>query len=148
LGNIIVTGLNNYGMPFIRYDTGDMGVLLHKNGGVVQFKKIVGRNQDYILSKDNQKVYLTALIFGQHLRAFKNIIQWQIVQNSIGLIELKIIRGKYFSQDDEFELRYNLEKSAKIDITFKYVPIIPRTKRGKHLFLIQNIKSERDDVNI
>lgn len=140
IGKIIVTGFNNHGMPFIRYDTGDMGELLYKNGGLVHFKKIVGRNQDYILSSDNQKIYLTALIFGQHLHAFKNIIQWQIVQNSIGLVELKVIKRKGFSNEDEIEIRANFEGVAKVSVTFKYVESIPLTKRGKHLFLIQNIK--------
>ncbi|WP_194091525.1 phenylacetate--CoA ligase family protein [Vibrio hibernica] len=127
-------------MPFIRYDTGDMGELLFKNGGQVKFKKIVGRNQDFILSSDNQKVYLTALIFGQHLKAFKNIVQWQIVQNHIGIVELNIVKGQSFGCEDESEIINNFKSSAKITVIFKYVEEIPLTKRGKHLFLIQNIK--------
>lgn len=142
-GRVIATGFNNHGMPFIRYDTGDLGELLYKNEGAVHFKKVVGRNQDYILSSDSQKVYLTALIFGQHLRAFKNIIQWQIVQNVIGLVELRVIKGKGFSDDDECEIISNFKRVAKILVSFEYVENIPLTSRGKHLFLIQNIKLKR-----
>lgn len=139
IGNIIVTGFNNHGMPFIRYDTGDMGELLYKNGGTVKFKKILGRNQDYIISKDNQKVFLTALIFGQHLKAFKNMNQWQLLQNQIGKVEIKIIKGNLYTKQDELEILNNFQSVADIELIFKYVETIPLTKRGKHLFLIQNI---------
>lgn len=141
IGNIIVTGFNNYGMPFIRYDTGDIGELLYRNGGEVHFKKIHGRSQDFIISKDYQKVYLTALIFGQHLRAFKNIIQWQLEQNIAGEVIIKIIRNEEYSSEDELEIIKNFQSVAEFELIFEYVDDIPLTKRGKHLFLLQNIES-------
>lgn len=141
IGNIIVTGFNNYGMPFIRYDTGDMGEVSYRNGGIIHFKDIHGRNQDYIVSKDNQKVFLTALIFGQHLRAFKNITKWQLFQNIIGKVQINIVKGDSYSSLDENEITKNFKNVINIDISFHYVDKIPLTKSGKHLFLIQNLKS-------
>jgi len=140
IGSIIVTGFNNYGMPFIRYDTGDLGEVYYRNGGEIHFKKIVGRNQDYILSKENQKVYLTALIFGQHLKAFKNIEQWQLKQDVVGEVVISIIKGSSYSENDEKEIINNFQSVANIDLYFNYVKDIPLTKRGKHLFLIQNVE--------
>ena len=144
VGNIIVTGFNNYGMPFIRYDTGDMGEVHYRNGGVIHFKKIVGRNQDYIISKDNQKVFLTALIFGQHLKAFKHIIQWQLKQNKIGEVEISIVKNRLYGNVDEHEILNNFQSVTDIDLIFNYVDDIPLTKRGKHLFLIQNIGNKNE----
>jgi phenylacetate-CoA ligase len=144
IGNIIVTGFNNYGMPFVRYDTGDMGELIYRNGGEVHFKKIHGRNQDYIISKDKQKVYLTALIFGQHLEAFKSIKQWQLRQDDIGIISIYIIKQDNYTFDNEKEILNNFQSVADIDLIFNYVDNIALTKRGKHLFLIQNIGKNND----
>jgi len=144
VGSIIVTGFNNHGMPFIRYDTGDMGELLYRNGGAVHFKKILGRNQDYIISKDNQKRFLTALIFGQHLKAFENINQWQLLQNEVGKVFINIVKGNLYTNEDELEILSNFQNVADIDLCFKYVENIPLTKRGKHLFLIQNIGKDSE----
>ncbi len=140
VGNIIATGFNNKGMPFIRYKTGDLGELTYRNGGVVKFKSIYGRSQDFILSKKRQKIYLTALIFGQHLKAFANITKWQIEQEEIGLIKIRIIKGRNYSYIDEKEIEEKIKSATEIDIIFEYVDNIDQTKRGKHLFLIQKIK--------
>lgn len=140
VGNIVTTGFNNHGMPFIRYQTGDLGELSYRKGGVVRLKTIYGRSQDFIISKERQKIYLTALIFGQHMRAFANIAKWQIVQNSIGTIEIKIIKGNNYSTDDEKEILDKIKRVSDLDISFDYVKSIPITGRGKHLFFVQNIK--------
>ncbi|WP_157806463.1 AMP-binding protein [Vibrio salilacus] len=140
VGNIVVTGFNNLGMPFIRYDTGDMGELAYRNGGTVHFNKIQGRNQDYIISKDNQKIFLTALIFGQHMTAFKNIKQWQLAQNEKGKVIINIVRGDGFTIEDELNILVNFNNVADIELSFNYVDHIKMTNRGKHLFLVQNIK--------
>ncbi len=140
VGNIVTTGLINKGMPLIRYRTGDLGELKYKNGGIVHFSKIYGRSQDYILSKNNEKVYLTALIFGQHLKAFSNIVKWQIIQNEIGKITISVLKGRNYSKEDETDIINKITNVTEVEISFDYVNDIPRTKRGKHLFLVQNIR--------
>ncbi|MEE9361046.1 MAG: hypothetical protein V3U92_00445 [Cellulophaga sp.] len=140
IGNIVATGFINTGMPFIRYRTGDLAKIVSRNGGVVQLKPIYGRLQDYIISKNNVKTYLTSLIFGQHFQAFSNIEKWQIIQDKANKIEILIIKGANYSQNDELEIYDKIRKVVALEITFKYVNSIPITKGGKHLFLKQNIK--------
>lgn len=140
-GNIVVTGFNNKGMPFIRYRTEDIGELAYKNLGIVHFSKIIGRSQDFIHSSDNQKISISALTSWQHFTAFANISKWQIIQNQLGVIDILIIRGKNFSKVDEQEINDKIKKIIRIEIVFKYVDYIPRTNGGKHLFLIQNVKN-------
>ncbi|WP_405397972.1 hypothetical protein [Maribacter sp. Asnod2-G09] len=140
VGNIITTGFINYGMPFIRYKTGDLGKLVYRNGGIVHFSEIYGRTQDYIISKENQKVYLTALIFGQHLKAFAKIKKWQIRQNTIGEINFHIVKDINYSKSDELDILEKINSVTNVEISFKYVDSIQTTKSGKHLFLLQEIK--------
>lgn len=140
VGNIVVTGFNNRGMPFIRYDTGDMGEVAYRNGGIIHFNKIHGRNQDYIVSKNNQRVFLTALIFGQHLKAFRNIKQWQLLQYEIGKVDINIVRGEGYTMEDELDIIEKFSRVTDVDLNFNYVECIQMTNRGKHLFLIQKIK--------
>lgn len=144
-GEIIVTSFCNMGMPFIRYKTGDRGMVSDKIGGIVYFSKILGRTQDYVISKDNHKVFLTALIFGQHLKAFKKISKWQLIQNEIGKLTIKIVKFGDFSQEDEYEIQTKIQNIANIELNFDYVDELPLTQSGKHMFLIQNIKELSND---
>lgn len=139
-GEIVVTSFCNKGMPFIRYKTGDYGIVSDKIGGIVSFSQILGRTQDYVISKDKHKVFLTALIFGQHFKAFKKISKWQLIQNEIGKLTIKIVKLGDFSQKDENEIQEKIQNVADIELNFDYVNDLPLTKNGKHMFLIQNIK--------
>lgn len=139
IGKIVVTGFNNFGMPFVRYDTGDLGELIKRNRGFVKFRAIHGRSQDYLLTSDLQKVYLTALIFGQHLHAFKNIKKWQLYQDEPGKVVIRIVKGDYYTKDDEDEIKVNFSKVSGFILIFDYVDFISSTVSGKHLFLKQNV---------
>ena len=139
-GEIVSTSFCNRGMPFIRYKTGDRGVVSYRNGGVVHFKKIQGRTQDYIICKGNQKIFLTALIFGQHFKAFRKISKWQLIQNEIGKVTIKIVKLEGYLQEDENEINEKIQDVANIELNFDYVNEISLTQRGKHLFLIQNVR--------
>lgn len=71
-------------MPFIRYKTGDIGVRTKKRCNCGRnyplLSRIEGREQEYILTKDDKIVSLTGLIFGLHFSAFEKIKQMQLVQ--------------------------------------------------------------------
>ena len=139
-GEIIATSINNYAQPFIRYKTSDRAKVSWRKGGIVKFEKILGRTQDYILDKNNNKHYLTALIFGQHFRAFKSIKHWQIIQEMPGSIEINIVKGDDYTNSDEKEIENKIQSIAEIDIKFNYTENISLTRSGKKLFLIQKCK--------
>ena len=140
IGEIVVTGFYNYAMPFIRYKTGDLGLFNGNTNGIVRLGKIIGRAQDYVYTKDGLKIALTALIFGQHYQAFKNIRKWQLQQDIPGKLVIRIIRNEKFTLDDEMEIRRKFKDICDVDIKFEYVDFIPLTLRGKFRFLIQNIQ--------
>ena len=132
VGRIVVTSYYNEAMHFIRYDTGDLaeygGI---DNNGWVTLNSIIGRQQDYIYDKDNNKIIVTALVFGQHLNAFKNIKKWQIEQEKLGEVFVNIIKGENYSITDECEIREKLFEKWGIIGRFSYVESIPLTARGK-----------------
>lgn len=139
-GEIVVTGFSHIGMPFIRYRTGDLAVYGGKNKfGEVILSNLLGRDVDFIYNKNDEKIYLVGFIFGGHIKAFNYIQSWQIIQNEKGKVILLIIKLKGFTIHIEKQI-YDLFKNKEIDITIQYVDAIPKTKRGKRKFLIQNIK--------
>lgn len=142
MGEIVVTSFYNKIMPFIRYKTGDYAVVGENNKDYMILDNIMGRTQDYIYNKDGEKVLLTALIFAQHFKALGNIAKWQIIQNEIGIITMKIIKGKNYTIDDEHEIENLFKNKGNTSIKFEYVNEIETTKRGKSKLLIQNIKND------
>jgi len=140
IGSLVVTGFNMYGLPFIRYKTGDLAVYGGEtNYGETILTELLGRDSDFIFDKDSKKIYLVGLIFGAHMHAFDCINTWQIVQDMIGSITLKIVKGVDYNQATEKELQ-TFFASNNLDLVIEYVPSIEKTKRGKQKFLIQNIK--------
>jgi phenylacetate-CoA ligase len=146
-GRIVATGFDNKIMPFIRYDTGDLGVLSGMTACKCGFKgisleRIVGRGHDIIVLSDGTRVSLTAFIFGQHLEAFKRIREMQVFQDTIGEIELRIVRNAAFTQKDEESTKRTLMKSVnhKINIRFNYVDSLEKTSRGKNIFFVSRLK--------
>ena len=139
-GEVIVTGFNNLAMPFIRYRTGDRAIYGGRNNKCIILNKVLGRNQDYVYDTNITKYALTAVVFGQHFNSFKNIKKWQIIQNVPGEVDIYLIKGENYSENDEQEIFSKFLKNANIKVNFKYIESIELTQRGKHKFLIQNIR--------
>lgn len=145
-GEIIGTGFNNYAMPLIRYNTNDVGKMLNKKCSCCReyplFEYIEGRTQDFVFTKNNSKITLRGLIFRQHINAFSRIKDFQVIQEKKGELIFKIVKSSQFNSTDELEI-LNIVQSIthnQLDIVFDYVDFISKTERGKHRFLIQNLK--------
>jgi len=148
LGELVTTGFNNYACPFIRYRTGDLGSYSGESTctcgrAYPRLATVEGRAQDLVVMADGRRVTLTALIFGQHFTAFAHIRAMQLLQNTPGFVEVRVVRGGEYRSQDELEIRTKMEAAAAggLKTTFSYVDEIPRTRRGKHRFLIQEIQS-------
>ena len=141
MGEIIVTTLHSYAMPFIRYKTGDYAIYGGKDNHGIILNEILGRTQDYIINRNNDKVLLTALIFAQHFKALGHIKQWQIEQFTGGEIIIHIVKSFNYSNTDEAEIVSLFEKVGNVSVILDYTDNIKLTKRGKSLMLIQHIKN-------
>lgn len=139
VGEITVTGFNILGMPFIRYKTGDLAVY----GGETEYgetilKELLGRTRDFLYSDDGQKVYALALLFDAgNLNLLDYIKAWQIEQDEEGVVIIRIIKDDSYTDAIEKEL-VEVFKYKNISINIEYVSDIPKTRRGKHKFIIQN----------
>jgi len=140
IGEIVATSFYNTAMPFIRYKTGDLAWFEGNENGIVKIKKIEGRTQDFVYRKNGEKISITAIVFGQHYRAFRNIKKWQIVQNKMGEITINIIKGENFSKDDELEIIKKFRNIAGIEVRLNFMDRIELTKRGKFRFVIVDLK--------
>lgn len=146
-GRIIATGFDNTVMPFIRYDTDDEAAYSAKKACKCGFKgksfeRIYGRKQDYIYLSDHSKVSLTAFIFGQHFDEFAVINEIQLQQEKAGKLLVRLSIQDDISLDtDAFIEKMTNSVQNKLQIKVTIVNSIPKTARGKHVFLIQKIQN-------
>jgi phenylacetate-CoA ligase len=109
LGEVIITDLNNYTMPFIRYKNGDVGVVTEKTckcgRGLRVLKSIEGRAQDFLVKSDGG--YIPPAFFPGCFKSLRGIDQYQIVQTDFHNIILKIVKNQFFLPK---ELEYMLYK--------------------------------------
>lgn len=136
-GRVVVTSLHNFARPFIRYDTGDLAIYKNSENGIVKAYNITGRCQDYVVNKFNEKISVTGLVFGQHFKAFANILQWQIVNVIPGDLLVKIIKNRNFERKDEIEIIDKLSFNGQFIVKVEYVTVIQKTSRGKHKLVIR-----------
>ena len=141
-GRIIATSLYNYALPFIRYDTGDLGIISSSKCACGRkmslLKNILGRSNDAFKFGD---VIISNPICIGLLRNF-DIEQYQIIQEDPFSITLRIIKGKTFQNEDE-KILVDLfrQRFEKVNIKFEYVDSNLTTKAGKYKFVIN--KSEQ-----
>lgn len=138
-GRILATSLHNYAMPFVRYDTGDLGYIIKDTcscgRGHRLLKEVVGRTADMLVTPEGKNVH--GYLFVHMLRDYGNEIkEYQVVQETVDKIQIKLV------VEDGFDMRY-LDKirdamrvrSEGWNVEFKFVDKIGTTGSGKYKFI-------------
>lgn len=97
-GKVLLTNLNNFAMPFIRYDIGDSGRKLADDcscGRKLSLFNPIGRNYEYFIHSDG-----TFTIFRDLQTVFEDlpIEDFQIVQESCDEIAIRIVKRTGYTQ--------------------------------------------------
>jgi phenylacetate-CoA ligase len=142
-GRIIATGFGSYGMPFIRYDVGDVGTWVDAACECGRSSKVLtridGRVEDFVITPEGRKI----LRFDYVFKDAHNVRDAQVVQRELGSICLRVARRPEYSTRDEHQLRREIADkiSAQLIVEFEYVDEIEREPNGK----IRAVKSLIDE---
>ena len=144
-GNVILTGLYNFGMPFIRYKVDDLAVPSGKEctcgRALPIMEKIAGREQDMIVLKDGN--YLPGEFFPHLFKDF-DIDKFQVVQENLDLLNISIVKGKSFDSKDLEYLKRKIRVYTKnIEIKFSFVEEIQVSRSGKYRFTISKVPFDK-----
>jgi phenylacetate-CoA ligase len=135
-GEIAITDLFNYGMPFIRYVNGDMAT--HGDGkpcpcgrGLPLLASVDGRKLDAIRTPAGH--VLPGEFFPHMLKDVPGLTRFQLVQRRLDRLDLSIVRGDAF---DDASLDYIRLEVAKVlgesaELHCHFVDDIPLTRSGK-----------------
>ncbi len=147
MGHLLITRLDGFSMPIIRYKLGDLGILLPKEKypknrafNYPLLQQIVGRETDVIILKDDKK--LTVHSFTGIFEFVSEIKQFKVVQNDRKGIVIEYIKSDGFTiktlETITFELQKHIQDTSfKID--YKEVKNIPPTKSGKPQIVESNL---------
>jgi phenylacetate-CoA ligase len=144
---IVGTDLNNYAMPFIRYRTMDIGIKKDAlcdlcNRRYPLLESIEGRSYDFLV---NRRGKVIPGIINVDSKSFKNVKQFQFYQEEPGIVYLKIVRSKFYSDSDTLLLENEMKKEfyfpeLGIEIKLMFVDDIKRSSSGKTLRTDQRLR--------
>ncbi len=145
---VVATGFWNFAMPFIRYELGDIVNLAEEQNCKCGrrfpiIKNIEGRPADIIRTPSGREfgaAILTHLLYGTN-----NILESQIIQNSLGNIRIDYVPNINFSEKDLNDFKDLIRKHLPIDelkVSFNQVEKVERTSSGKIRPVISRIDSE------
>lgn len=138
---IIVTELDNYIMPFIRYKIGDLAIEAKNNCEIKysSIKKITGRTSDIILLPGGGGLVVASFFGAALLRKLNDKIkQYQIVKTQPDKIIVKLsVNDSFIKEDIEQIKEYLIEYlQNKIQFEIQVVDRIDVSKTGKYKLLV------------
>lgn len=144
LAKIVVTDLNNKGMPLLRYQIEDMGSYSTQmcacGRGLPILKEINGRTADFLKTKSGDSVAGISLI-ERTLTDIAGIEQMQLVQDDLDVLVVNRVKGQGFSEQADKQLIIALAEvfGDDVDININDVAEIPQMSNGKYRFSICNL---------
>jgi phenylacetate-CoA ligase len=133
-GRVVVTGLNNFAMPLIRYDIGDYavaGAACACGRGLPVLERIMGRVRNMLTLPDGEKRWpLGDLV---KLPNVHGIRQYQYVQKSLDRIEVRMVVDNDYdrAQEDRIAAIIREKFGHPFHLDFVYVEAITRGAGGK-----------------
>ncbi|HMB96169.1 MAG TPA: hypothetical protein VKK61_09035 [Tepidisphaeraceae bacterium] len=136
VGQIVVTDLDSYDMPLIRYHIGDRGVMSSRRCDCglpfPMLKSINGRVSERLITRSGREIH--DMFFLHRLMRIAGIAKFQVVQKSLDLVQVKLesdgsvsreaIAGQIHTALEELE-------NDQIKIAIVFVDAIPLTEAGK-----------------
>jgi phenylacetate-coenzyme A ligase PaaK-like adenylate-forming protein/glycosyltransferase involved in cell wall biosynthesis len=139
-GEVVITDLNNFCLPFIRYRIGDLAVAVDPSfecpcgRGLPLVGDIEGRVQSIIQGTDGR--YVPGAFFEHFLKEYDHAIRrFQVVQEKPSAIVFRVVKGGRYSDEVLAEIlaafRKYLGDDMRIDVEF--VDQVEMIRTGKRL---------------
>lgn len=142
-GEIVVTHLSTNDFPFIRYRTGDIGVLgaspCSCGRGLPVLQDIQGRSTDFVVAMDGTVLHGLSLVY--ILRDLPGVQSFKVIQETRALTRVLLVTDALFSNDSlaliqsGFKRRLGEEVSVVVDLVDQIAP----EKSGKYRYIVSHV---------
>lgn len=141
-GRILATSLHNNAMHFVRYDTGDIGVISDEACPCGRhhplLKEVKGREQEMLKTPEGAAVH--GEFFTHIFWEVSGVKEFQVVQDAKDHLTIRIVPDKGYDPRELDKVRaYIGARSAGWKVDFVKVDAIDRTKGGKYRFVIREM---------
>ena len=145
-GEILVTQLNNYAMPFIRYRIGDVGMLSDEpcpcGNALPVLAELLGRSTATFRTKMGTLIhggYFTRQFYG-----LKGVNQFQIIQETLKHCVLKVVVNRQWTGAMHCYLVRCIQNAIGGDVvvTVEFVEDIPVSASGKREYTISKVGAD------
>lgn len=141
-GEIVVTHMATGDFPFIRYRTGDVGVLSEApcacGRGLPVLAEIEGRTTDFVIAGDGTVMHGLALIYV--VRDLPGIARFKIIQWDLARTTVQLVPGPDYRPELEAIIRSGLQQrlGAEVSIDIERVAEIPAERSGKFRYIVSH----------
>lgn len=144
-GEIVVTHLDAYAMPFIRYKTGDLGRL--KPGrctcgrGLPMMDVVAGRTTDFLFLPDGTVKHALSIIYP--LREMSGIRQFRIVQQADYSVTVEVLANDAAERITKEAVASRIRPviGDQVGLRIELVDRIEGTASGKHRYVASHVRA-------
>lgn len=155
IGEIVITDLNNFSVPLIRYRIGDLAAAVDQTQpcpcgrGLSRIGRIEGRTQAIVHCADG--TWLPGSFFAHFFKEYEHILRhFQVVQETKGAFTLKVVKNAQFSEKGFDEMMTALREYTGADTTVdvEYVDEIPLVRTGKRSPVVSTVREDFQRVGV
>lgn len=145
-GEIVVTHLATRDFPFVRYRTGDVGVLTAPDDApcacgrtLPVLKEVQGRSTDFIVARDGTVMHGLALIY--IVRDMPGVAGFRIEQESLDLTRVKVMTEPGFPADGDARIRAGMKArlGESVEVVVEHVAQIAAEGSGKFRYVVSKV---------
>ena len=146
VGDLVITNLNNFGMPFIRYSIGDGGAWAAGEAcscgrALPRLSSVDGRRADAFQTSDGRSLWTGFTGAAFRCLAHPTIRQFQVVQKSLDQIVVRLVQEGDVPAATLAEIAQTMQAAfgAGVVVTFEFPDEIPALPSGKHQYAISEV---------
>jgi phenylacetate-CoA ligase len=143
LGRIVITDLNNFAFPIIRYDNGDTAIARHVDKGQrykLFLKQIYGRRSDIIY--DTEGNALTPFIITNNLWDAAGVKQYQFIQKGKTKYLLKLNGDPEIMDIEDIRGRIIPYLGSNAQMEIEFTDEIPVLASGKRKYIVCELSDQ------
>ena len=143
MGRIVATSLHNFSMPLLRYETSDITALQAKpcrcGCAMPVMSGVATKDEDIVVTPDGR--YISSSILNAVTHHLTNIVESQIIQESVDRITMRVVPGAGYGDEDSQFIRKALREvlGDGVGVGIELVESIPRTASGKFRWVISKV---------
>lgn len=147
-GEIVVTHTATADFPFLRYRTGDVGLLddgaCACGRGLPLLKELQGRTTDFVVAADGTVMHGLALIYV--VRDLPGVEAFKVIQHSRTRTQVQLVTGEGFQPESRphIERSFRARLGDNVTVEVDVVERIEPEKSGKYRYVVSHVSTAQE----